>query len=112
QPKLDLEILGNKTQQNFVGFPIPGTNGVLKQASEFYNSSLKAEWEIDIWGRYRAGTSAAIAGHQAAQQDERAAQTSLAAQVARGWFALVEANEQVDLAAEAIKANQDTQNAL
>ena len=80
-PKLDFEMTGNKTQQNFVGFPIPGTNGVLKQASEYYNASLKAEWEIDVWGRYRAGTSAAIAGYQAAEQDERAAQASIAAQV-------------------------------
>ena len=112
QPKLDFEALGRNTQQNFVGFPIPGTNGVLKQLSESYSTSFKAEWEIDIWGRYRAGTAAAIAAAQGAEQDERAAQASIAAQVARAWLALIEANEQVDLAAEAIKAYQDTQSAL
>lgn len=112
-PKLDFDFQGNKTQQNFVGFPLPGTNGgVLKQANEFYNASFKAEWELDVWGRYRAGTAAAIASAQGTAQDERAAQASIAAQVARAWLALIEANEQVDLAAEAIKAYQNTQEAL
>ncbi|HEX2749582.1 MAG TPA: efflux transporter outer membrane subunit [Verrucomicrobiales bacterium] len=112
QPKLDFEMLGNKTQQNFIGLPIPGTNGVLKQTNESYVSNFKGEWELDIWGRYRAGKSAAIAAYQGAAQDERAAQAAIAAQVARAWFALIEASEQVDLAGEAMKAYQDTQESL
>ena len=95
-----------------MGFPIPGTNGVLKQANEYYSTSLKADWEIDIWGRFRAGKSAAIAAAQGAELDERAARASLAAQVARAWMALIEANEQADLAVEAIKAFEDTEHAL
>jgi len=113
QPKLDLESTGFKTQRNFVGFPIPGPDGgVLKLASESYGLNLLADWELDIWGRYRAGTSAAIAATQGAEQDERAARAAIAAQVARAWLALIEANEQADLASEAIKAYQDTENSL
>jgi multidrug efflux system outer membrane protein len=113
RPKLDLESTGFQTQRNFVGFPIPGPDGdVLKLATESYALNLLASWELDIWGRYRAGTSAAIAATQGAEQDERAARASIAAQVARAWLALIEANEQADLAAQAIKAYQDTETAL
>jgi outer membrane protein, multidrug efflux system len=112
-PKLDLEATGFNTQRNFVGFPIPGAgDGVLKVTSESYALNLIANWELDIWGRYRAATSAAIAATQGAEQDARAARAAIAAQVARAWLALIEANEQERLAAEAIKAVQDTENAL
>lgn len=111
RPKLDLESAGFKTQQNFVGFPFAG-GGVLKQQTESYNLSLLANWELDIWGRYRAATSAAIAAAQGAEQDARAARAAIAAQVARAWLALIEANEQADLAGEAIKAASDTEQSL
>lgn len=113
KPKLDFEAAGNDSQRNFVGFPIPGSeSGVLKTSSESYSSSFIAEWELDIWGRYRAGTAAAVAATEGAEQDERAARAAIAGQVARAWLALIEANEQEALAAEAIKAFTDTAKAL
>ncbi len=113
RPKLDLTINGNESQRNFVGFPITGGTGeVSKVTSEFYQLTFVPEWELDVWGRYRAATGAAIAATQAALQDERAARAAIAAQTARAWLALIEANEQMDLAEEAIKAYQDTEKSL
>lgn len=113
KPKLDLTVTGEDAQRNFVGLPFPGADGgVLKVGNESYKADFVAEWELDIWGRYRAGTGAAIAATQGAEQDERAARASIAAQTARAWLALIEANEQGDLAGEAIKAFEDTENSL
>ncbi len=112
-PKLDLTADGNDTQRNFVGFPVAGSDGgAIKVASESYQVSFVTEWELDIWGRYRAGTAAVIAATQGAEQDERAARAAIAAQTARAWLGLIEANEQLDLADAAIEAYQDTEKAL
>lgn len=113
RPTLDLEGMGNTTQRNFVGFPLPGaTNGVLKTKTDNYNLSFTSEWELDIWGRYRAAAGAAVAGAQSAELDAHAAQLSIAAQTARAYFALLEANEQVELAKEAIAVLERTERSL
>ncbi len=128
KPKLDLTFQGARKKQNFVGFPIGGgsaTSGdptqggsaaqeeaVLSSLSNNFGLSLDVSWEIDVWGRIRAGTSGAVAAAQAAELDFKAARGSLAAQVAKTWFALVEANTQRQLAEEARKTYQDTAQAL
>ena len=86
-------------KQNFVGFPIPGSAGqVLSSTSTSYGVNLNLSWEVDLWGRLRAGTQAAIADAQAAEADWAGARLSLAAQTARAYFAAVEAGRQVELA--------------
>jgi len=113
RPTLDLESTGNTTQRNFVGFPIPGAgDGVLKTRTDNYGLSFLSEWEIDVWGRYRAATGAAVAGAQAAELDAQAARSAIAAQTARAYFALLEASEQVDLAQEAIEVLARTERSL
>ena len=90
---------GSKRKQNFVGFPIPGSAGqVLSTTSTSYGVNLNLSWEVDLWGRLRAGTQAAIADAQAAGADWAGARLSLAAQTARAYFAAVEAGRQVELA--------------
>ena len=79
---------GSKRKQNFVGFPIPGSAGqVLSSTSTSYGVNLNLSWEVDLWGRLRAGTQAAIADAQAAEADWAGAHLSLAAQTARAYFA-------------------------
>jgi multidrug efflux system outer membrane protein len=111
QPKLDLEAAGSTSERNFVGFPI-GDGGVLTVNSETYSLNFLASWELDIWGRVRASVSAAAAATQAAELDARAARSLIAGQTARAWFALLEANEQADLAQQAITAATDTEKSL
>ena len=59
--------------------------------------ALDAAWEVDIWGRLKAGQEAAIADAEARKYDFEAARVSLAGQVTKAWLALGEANEQVAL---------------
>lgn len=118
QPQVEATLSGARNKQNFIGFPLGGDDGnvdssnVASSLSNNFGTSVDVTWELDVWGRIRAGVSAAIADIQVAQADLLAAQTSLAAQVAKSWFALIEANEQANLAQATVEAFQSTENSI
>jgi NodT family efflux transporter outer membrane factor (OMF) lipoprotein len=62
-----------------------------------YGASLDVRWEIDVWGRIRAGKNAAIYDYYAAENDYAAARQSLAAQTAKAYFLAVETAQQYAL---------------
>lgn len=70
----------------------------------FYTLAGQARWEVDLWGRVRAGRNAAYASAQAVEADLRFAQYSLAAGVASAYFASIEAAEQVSVARRTVDA--------
>ena len=99
QPNIGLGGSGTRRKQNFIGFPIPGSQGqVLSNTTNSYGVSLSSSWELDLWGGLRAGTRAALADAQAAQAELYGARLSVAAQTARAYVAAVEAKRQVELA--------------
>lgn len=99
QPQLGFNFDAAKRQQVFVGFPIPGREGTaLTSKSTSYGASLNLTWELDVWGRIRAGQSAAMADVQASESDYRGAMESLAAQTVRAWVAAIAAEHQLRLA--------------
>jgi len=105
QPSLNAEGTARRADQKFIGFPfdVPG-GGVPGVLNNTFGVALNAAWEVDVWGRLRAGRQAAMAELEASHADFQAAKVSLAAQVAKAWLALAEANEQVRLAEEAVEA--------
>lgn len=127
-PQVNLGASGLRSKRNFIGFPFldnlpaepgapqrtpaPAEERILSDISNTFGLTLDTQWELDLWGRVRAGTLAAAAGARAAEEDYHAARASLAAETARAWFALVEANAQTALAREALKVFQDTERAL
>lgn len=56
---------------------------------------VKAAWELDIWGREAARSSAAAADLRAAQHTAAQVDLALAAEVARLWFAVRGTREQL-----------------
>jgi NodT family efflux transporter outer membrane factor (OMF) lipoprotein len=67
---------------------------------------LSATWEVDVWGRVRYGRAAAAAEALATQADFEYARQSLAAQVAKTWFLITEAELQVQLARGTVEENE------
>ena len=59
---------------------------------------LKASWELDVWGRIRAGENMAKANAQAARADYTFSQHSLSANIAKTYFKAIEAKLQADIA--------------
>jgi multidrug efflux system outer membrane protein len=111
-PTLGVGGQGSRQQQRFVGFPIPGINGVPGNLGNTFGVSLNAAWEVDLWGRAKAGQEAAIADAEASSHTFEATRVSLAAQVAKAWLALAEANEQVALATEGLEARKQLAGAV
>ncbi|WP_213959805.1 MULTISPECIES: efflux transporter outer membrane subunit [unclassified Variovorax] len=62
-------------------------------------------WELDLWGRVRAGAAAAQQQYGSAALDAQYARQSIAAQVAKGWFLATEARMQKQLAEDTVKAS-------
>ncbi|MEM7669640.1 MAG: efflux transporter outer membrane subunit [Pseudomonadota bacterium] len=95
-PAIDLSVTGGQSQV----FDEPGVGDPPSEAffTPDYDVSLQASWEADLWGRVRAGRNAAYASAQAIEADFRFAQYSLAASVASAYFAVIEAERQIDVA--------------
>ncbi len=111
-PTADLQFDPVRTKRNFVGIPIGPPGTVPSNVFNTFDLSLVINWEADVWGRIRAGKSAAYARSEAAEADARAARTALAANVARAWFALAEARTQQNLARETLTAHEQTARAV
>ena len=92
--------------------------GLLPQVSAIGNVSGKntssgtldfagvfASWELDLWGKVRAGEASAGEQLLSARLEELYARQSLAAMVARAWFLATEARLQKGIADEAVTAS-------
>lgn len=67
----------------------------MSDSSGLSGIGLFANWELDLWGRVRAGQSFAQQQYDAAQLDAEFARQSIAAMVAKGWFLATEARLQI-----------------
>ena len=107
RPTIQASYAGSRRRQNFVGFPIPGAEDrVLSTISTNHGVSLDVSWEIDLWGRLRASNQAALADLQRSAADLRGAQLSIAGQTVKAWFAIAEAQQQVNLSEETVESFQ------
>ena len=103
QPTVQAGLNGARRKQNFIGFPIPGSEDrVLTSVSTNYGVSIDLAWEADLWGRLRSGERAALADLQSRAADLRGAQLSIAGQTVKTWFAIAEAQQQLRLAEESV----------
>jgi len=113
KPQADLSLDGVRRQQNFIGLPIPGTEGqVLTNTSTNLGLSINAAWEIDLWGRLATGRDAASVRSDAATEDLAALQLSLVGQVTKAWFGWLEARQQVGLAEETLSNRSRTRQQI
>jgi NodT family efflux transporter outer membrane factor (OMF) lipoprotein len=124
-PQVNGTFDATRSQNNFIGFPIgdfgggPGSggggggeSGVFSTRFNTFGLALGMRWELDLWGRVRAGKRAALSQLQASRADYAAARLSLAGQTARAWFGLVAAREQAALARQALEVFQSTERTI
>lgn len=106
-PTADLGL--NAARQKINNFGPQSTGGV---RFENYELSLNLSWEVDLWGRLRDQSEAALAEVQANEADLAAAQLSLTAQVTKAWFQLIEAGLQLELAETTARTYQNNLDSL
>ena len=107
KPGVGLGLDGARQKINTFG--PNSTGGVI---FENYDLALDLRWEIDLWGRLRDQTSAAVARAEGYQADLEAARLSLAAQITKGWLNLIEAKQQLALSEHTAETYRDNQRAL
>ena len=76
--------------------------------SENFTASLDARWEVDVWGRIRAGISASSSDQLAAQSDYAAARQSIAAQTAQAYFDLLRTTNLLELSGTRLASYKQT----
>src|SRR5687768_15580522 len=75
-------------------------------SSGLEGAGISANWELDVWGRVRAGREAARGQYGSAELDFEYARQSLAALVAKSWFLATEARMQKAIAEEMAGASE------
>jgi NodT family efflux transporter outer membrane factor (OMF) lipoprotein len=102
------ELLVQARAPQFPAVGIGGTGGLKASggggdpSSALQGVGAAASWELDLWGRVRYGKMAAAEENVAAQADYEFARQSLAATVAKAWFAAIQFTQQAKLAAEMV----------
>jgi multidrug efflux system outer membrane protein len=118
-PKFNGGIGGARNERSFLGFPFGGDQEsseakpkVSKSLFSSYGMSLDMNWEIDLWGRMRAGQEAYIAEFEASAYELKGFKASLAGQTAKIWFSLLGAKEQEELASRTLASFKETQRMM
>ena len=78
------------------------------QSAALFSIDAQVSWEIDVWGRIRRGTEAAVAEYLASEQGRRAATVSLVGDVAAAYVQLRQLDAQLDVAQRTVKNYQRT----
>ena len=83
-----------------------GSNG---NVAGTYTAGLTVSaWELDLFGRVRAGSDAAAAQLAASEEGRRAAQVALVASVAQAWLALCADDELLEIARNTVKSREQS----
>ena len=91
-PQIAATFDGSRTQRNSTsGFRISSP------ISNSFGVDFTLNWELDIWGKLQNQTNAAELDFKATEADFQAARLSLAANVTKSWFNLIEARLQSHL---------------
>jgi outer membrane protein, multidrug efflux system len=86
--------------------PNPSNRG---QESTTYQAGFTLSlWEIDLFGRLRSLSQAAVAQYLATEEGRKAAQITLVSSVANAWLSLVADEELLALTQETLRTRQET----
>ena len=109
--QLGVGIGGQRGRPSAVALGLP--EGTPVAAATSYQAALTASYEVDLFGRLAAGSSASQADAQASEATYKSVLLALQADVAQTWFRLQAANAElatlnrtVDLRTQSVKVNQ------
>ena len=79
-----------------------------RSRENIYSAGLDAQWEIDVWGRIRAGIRATASNRDALLADYESARQSIAAQTMQSYFNLVAEDQLLHLAQRRLESFEKT----
>ncbi|HYR33722.1 MAG TPA: efflux transporter outer membrane subunit [Burkholderiales bacterium] len=88
----------SRTATAFTGIPLEYSD---------YRAALNVSWEVDLFGRLRSTASAAAADLQASEAAREGVRLTLAAEVAKSYFALRALDEQIAMTNRNVNLRED-----
>jgi NodT family efflux transporter outer membrane factor (OMF) lipoprotein len=95
-------VVGAGAEVSRIAGPEP-LAGIVPVEGSRHSGGLNISWEADVWGRIRAGISAAELSLDAARADYEGARLSIAGATAKAWFLAQELHLQVRLTQQVVQ---------
>ncbi|MGK2907140.1 MAG: efflux transporter outer membrane subunit, partial [Desulfuromonadales bacterium] len=91
------------------GFGVNGSRvNSRSNSSQIFNLGLASSYEIDLWGRIRSTTDAAVLDSLASEESLQTTALTLSAQVATTWFQYLEQLGQIEILEQQQNTNEQT----
>lgn len=92
-PSAKADLSGSRSKRNLIGFNFP--NGETSFTSESFNAGINLSWELDLWGKLKDYRDSARVRFKGTQAEYESARLSLAGQIAKAWFEIIESEGQL-----------------
>ena len=109
-PTVNLEANANRTKQSELSLAEQGLSGVpgLDTQQTMYTVQGTVGYEIDLWGRYQRASESARALLLNSEYGREATKLSLTGEVARGYFSLIAAAEQLARGRDTLASREES----
>lgn len=94
----EISVAGNQFLGVSAADPSFGSLNSVSRINNFYALALNASYELDVWGRIRSATEAALADYFAQIENRRTVVLSLVSSVASAYFLLRQYDKQLAIA--------------
>ena len=108
-PDLNLQVTGTSNRPSDNSLNGLSTSTFLgKKHIEDYNAAIGLSWEADIWGKIRSRKQGALAEYLQSEEAKKGLQTTLVANVAKGYYNLLMLDAQLAIAQKNLALSDST----
>ncbi|MCC9065710.1 TolC family protein [Flavobacterium piscisymbiosum] len=112
-PQVNLNVsasTSNPSDNSFTGKNLGQALG--QNHIDDYSAGATLSWEADIWGKIRNQKKGAYAGYLQSEEVKKALQTTIVANVSKGYYNLLMLDAQLEIAKQNYKLNDSTTNII
>jgi NodT family efflux transporter outer membrane factor (OMF) lipoprotein len=112
-PQVNLNVnasTSNPSDNSFTGMNLNQALG--QKHIDDYSAGASLSWEADIWGKIRSQKQGAYAGYLQSEEVKKALQTTIVANVSKGYYNLLMLDAQLEIAKQNLKLNDSTTNII
>jgi outer membrane protein, multidrug efflux system len=108
-PQVNLSVNGSTSNPSDNSFTGMNLNQALGQKHiDDYSAGASLSWEADIWGKIRNQKKGAFASYLQSEEVKKALQTTIVANVSKGYYNLLMLDAQLEIAKQNLKLNDST----
>lgn len=102
--------INRPSENSFTGMNLNQALG--KQHIEDYSTGVSLSWEADIWGKIKSQKKGAFANYLQSEEVKKALQTTIVANVSKGYYNLLMLDAQLEIAKKNVQLNDSTTNII